>query len=347
MLCPHQLSFADGRVTKVTLDMLKRTMKRMNSRTKLYNQFSTASEDHIVTLDAKGNPVTKRSRDINLLGYQANYDIVKDGGVDWLVGDVYVAPDKYETAKGLPFTSVEYHPDDDLISNIAFTKHRPQLDVGTITPYHWERGTVENTGYAGNRLVAYSVEGKPGGIVIYSTERNTMAPLTDFISGMKGLLATLEASETEVAPPATPAAVVPATPAKVLPYSGSAMGATTTLTAEQELRQLKRRSKLVELSKTKNLNVEEEMKGWGGDDTDDLTFDKHLACATACYSAVSSGGARVTPLDPPGGALPGGADIELRNRAAKVMSKIAERGGHTNIVAVMDHLKADPNWDGN
>jgi len=343
MLCPHQLSFADGRKIRVTLDGLKRARDKMNKRAKA-SQFSTVSEDHIVTLDAKGNQYTKPSKDINLLGYQMHYDIVKDGGVDWLVGDVYIAPEKYETAKSLPFTSVEYHPDEDLISNIAFTKHRPQLDVGTITPYHWERGTVENTGYAGNnRLVAYSVESKQGGIVLYSTERTAMAPLADFITGMKGLLADLEASETPATPvvPAVAPVVTPATP--TLPYSGVAMGGGSVgKTAEQELRELKRRTRLTELSKTRKMNVDEEMKAWG-EESDEI-FDKHVACATACYSAVSSGGATVTPLDHPGSV--GGAGLDTKKKAQVILQKMADKGIHSNMQFVLDNLKANPSWEG-
>ena len=336
MLCTHQLTFPNGKVVKVTNDKLRKIRDKMNSRVKA-NQLSTASEDHIVTLDAKGNPITKPSSKINLLGYQMNYDIVKEGKNEWLVGDVYASPDKYETIKNLPFTSVEVDYSSDLISNIAFTKHRPQLDVGVITPYHWERGTVEHTGYAADRLVAYSVEGKQGGIVIYSSERSAMSQptLTDFMNGLKELITKFDAPA-EVVVETTPAPVV-----KTLPYSAVAAPDVQVDDAATELRKLKLRNRFIELGKTKKLNVDEEVKAWEPE-TDEV-IEKHFACATACYASINAGGAKVTPLD---GVGAGGAGVELKAKAQMILQKHADRGQHANMGQVLAKLQDNPAWNG-
>lgn len=351
LFCPHQLVFDDGRKVVVDIKKLKALRDKMNARSQLSGTLATTSVDHIVTVDQSGKAYTKPSKDIDLLGYYGNYDIEMDGSTPWLVADAFVSPEKYDTAKQLPFVSVEYHPEHDIISNVAMTKHRPQLDVGTITPYHWERGRFMGTGEAANRLVAYSIEGNAGGVVIYSTERPTMSqPNTlnldavvaageEFVNQLKALKGTPPAVATRL--PSPEAQIAAATVvAPVASYTAPAAQVAAVHPDTIALNKLLRRGQLEALAKHRNVDVDKELELWG--DTPQDIFDKHCTSITASYSAVASGGAKVLPLDAAAGDI-----SKILPRAKDILSARVQQGKDTmNIQNVMDRLRSDPTWNG-
>jgi len=338
LLCPHSITTPDGKKRIVDLDALKRVRDKMNERAKR-GQLATLSEDHIITIDDTGKPVSKSSADIKLLGFGLDYTIDQDEhGTPWLMGTAYNTPGKEKDIEELPFTSVEYMPNEDVIANIAFTKHKPVMDNGTITPYHWKRGTVSDTGKATFPLVAYSNETQAGEVLIYSVESPRMNPLQIFIASMKQNLETLEKSvesEGTEGTPATPAAK----PAKVLSYAG--LSGSATMTPEEENRQFRRRFQLEALAKTKKLDVDVELEQWKGHSEE--AFNTHCEAITHCYASINAGGAKVNPLGNDAGTP---TDAQLLPKARDILVKVAGRGEHSNLAAVMDKLRANPTWNG-
>lgn len=353
LFTPHKLTFKNGKQIVVDDAELNKIKDEMN-RAAEADQLATASQDHILTVDESGKVHSKPSKDINLLGYWHNYDIVRPRGRDaqgnpmqpWVVADFYCDPEKHKVAAEHPFISVEYHPDQHRFSNVAFTKLKPQLDVGVITPYHWQRGEIEHDGQAVGRMAAYSIEGLTNSVVVYSSERSTMPSELETVldamnSGFKSLADAL-AGKVSATPPSAPAIVAAQPVAPVaLSYSALASGGaavTTPSSTELELRQLKRKMKLEELSKVKKLHVDTELAEWA--DSPDAIFDRHCNSIAACYASVNAGGATVTPLDSPAGVKPSA------DRIRQVQQNIAQRGEFANYESVAARLLTDPNWDG-
>lgn len=347
MFTPHKLTFKNGQTVRVDdseLEKIKSEMQRIAEN----DQLATISEDHILTVGEDGKVRSKASKDINLLGFSHNWDIVRPRGRDpWLVADVLVDPEKINTAMGLPFVSVEYHPDQHRISNIAFTKLKPQLDTGVLSPYHWQRGEIEHDGQAAGRMAAYSIEGLTNSVVVYSSERMTMPSELETVldkidSGFNRLADALAGKVTPapVVPAATVVPVVAAAPA-ALSYGALASGGATVGTvsdAEKELRQLKREKKLKDLAVSKKVNVEVELAEWANYPDD--VFNKHCDSITACYASVNAGGATVTPLDSPGNGRPSAERIK------QVQINAINRGETLNYESVAARLLTDPTWDG-
>lgn len=336
-LHPHVITYANGKKLRVTREKLLATRDKMNKRAQA-GTLATASTDHIITIDEKGNQRHKPSSQIELLGYEAVWDYAKmKDGREWLYCDVFVDPSKYDKAKGLPFTSVEYHPDEDVISNMALTKHKPVLDVDTITPYHWERGEVNSQGTP-VPLVAYSVETRQGPVVIYSTERAPMNPLAIFAKQMSEAAQALLTSA-EADPGTDPIESTPG--GAVVPFSGSAH--TGQLHPDTlKLRAIERRAALEALKGAgRNIDVDKEMQAWS--DMPEEAFQIHLKFAAACYSTGSSGGAKVDPID--GGNWNGEAAIASRAKAA-MQARVKNGLDYMNYHQCLERCKSDPSWDG-
>lgn len=337
MLCPHTVTMPDGTKTVVDLNKLKKVRDKMNDRARR-GQLPTLSEDHIVTLDSKGVASVKDSSKIKLLGYGDEFDIANDEyGTPWLWGSAYNTPGKERDIEELPFTSVEFMPNEDVISNIAFTKHKPVMDNGTITPYHWKRGTISDTGKPTIPLMAYSAESQTGAVVIYSVEQ-PMNPLDVLIAGLGETLGKLQALKTDEG---TPAPVAKAAPVKsILPYSSLASGP---MTAEDKVKHYERRAQLEALATVKKVNIDVELDAWK--DQPEEAFNIHCASITNCYASVNAGGAKVNPLDTPNGNI-GGTDIDLLQKGKAIMTRMAQAGKHTNIQDVMTQLRVNPNYNG-
>lgn len=335
-LHPHSVTLPGGKKFEVTKAKLEAARDRMNERARL-GTLATASTDHIITIDEKtGEQRHKPSKDIELLGYEAEWKYGKlEDGRDWLYCDAFIEPAKESQARKLPFTSVEYHPNDDIISNMAFTKHRPVLDVGTITPYHWERGEV-NAEQPNTPLVAYSAESKTGPVVVYSTEQQTMDPLAVFGQAMKDAAEALIASapSVEVKPGET----------VVVPFSASARGAAKLTPEAIELRTFKRRKTLEGIKASgKIIDIDRELADWA--EVDDMAFDIHCKGAALSYSSVSSGGAKVMAL---GGSPGGEAGMNDAIKKAEAICPKRHMAGKSfmNFNAVYERCKTDPTWDG-
>lgn len=352
LFTPHKLKFKNGKEIVVDDAEIERIKDEMNKAAEA-DQLATASQDHILTVGEDGKVRSKSSKDINLLGYWHNYRVERSRDrstgktVPWVIADFFCDPEKEKIAKEHPFISVEYHPDQHRFSNVAFTKLKPMLDVGVITPYHWQRGELDADG--AGRMAAYSIEGLTNTVVVYSSERSTMPTELETVtekidSGFNRLADILSGKFSPPSPALTPAQpvapVVPAAPA-ALSYGALATGgasATAPNDTEKELSALKRKLRLQELAKTKKVNIDVEMEEWK--DQPDSAFDKHANAIAACYASVNSGGATVTPLDAPGGGKP------TAERIAQVQRNIAQRGGFANYESVAARLLVDPTWDG-
>ena len=334
-LHPHTITYPNGKTEQVTRDKLLKTRDKMNARAR-GNTLATASTDHIITVDSMGNQHTKPSKDITLLGYECVWDYGRMAdGKEWLYCDAFIRPDRYEQAKEMPFTSVEYHPTENIISNLAFTKLRPVLDVDTITPYHWERGEVNAEGMP-VPLVAYSVESRQGPVVVYSTEQHAMSknPLKSFGEAMAAAANELIAASDVSIVPETGVAVVPA---PVVSLSTEKPHPDTI-----KLRAIERRRSLEALkSAGRTVDVDKEMEAWA--EAPDNLFNIHLSFAAQCYSTQASGGARVDPLD--GGNS--NNEAMLASRAEQAMKNIVKRNGSfLNYHQCLDRCRADGSWNG-
>lgn len=329
-LHPHVLTQANGKRITVTRDKLLKTMKKMNERAKA-GTLGTATSDHVVTIGPDGTQRIKPSSQVELLGFTAEYGYGKmKDGKEWLYCDVYAEPEKLDKIKKLPFTSVEYFPDDDVIANMAFTLHKPVLDVDTITPYHWEQGQVNDEGRP-VPLVAYSVESRQGPVVVYSTEQSTVNPLQVFAQSIK------EAAEALFASGGGEIEPLPINPEKkAASYSASGNEHPDTI----ELRAIRRRSALEALKNAgKNIDVDKEMAEWSA--LPEEAFQVHLKLAAACYSSASSGGARVEPIDGNGN-----ANAALASRAQLAMQNVVKRGSWMNFNQCLERCRADSSWNG-
>jgi len=336
-LHPHTITLPGGRKVEVTRADLLQTRDKMNERARV-NTLATASTDHIVTVDNSGNLHTKPSKDITLLGYECvwQYGRMADGK-DWLYCDAFIRPDKYDTAKEMPFTSVEYHPNEKIVSNMAFTKHRPVLDVGTITPYHWERGEVNDEGKP-VPLVAYSVESRQGPVVVYSTEQSNMSanPLKAFAQKQ------LEAAQELLA--ASESAIVPEVTQVEKPAPSVVSLSTETVHPDTlKLRAIERRRSLEAIKAAgRNVDVEKEMNEWK--DAPDNWFNIHLGLMAVSYSTVASGGAKVDPIDGNGGA---NNEALLGSKAENIMkNRVAKGVPFMNFHQCFERLKSEPSWNG-
>lgn len=343
-LHPHEITLPGGRKVKVTREDLLQTRDKMNARAKT-NTLATASTDHIATVDSLGNQHTKPSTLVNLLGYECVWEYGKfQDGKEWLYCDAFIRPDKYDEAKEMPFTSVEYHPNDKVVSNMAFTKHRPVLDVGTITPYHWERGEVNDAGMP-VPLVAYSVESRQGPVVIYSTEQPKMSanPLKQFGEDMAAAAQKLIASsETPIIETHTGVGAVGSGQVKPAPTVVS-LSTETVHPDTLKLRAIERRRSLEAIKAAgRNVDVDKEMQEWG--DAPDQWFNVHLGLMAVSYSTQASGGAKVEPLGDTGNAE---QEAKLASKAENIMKTRVVKGlPFMNFHQAYDRLKAEPGWNG-
>jgi hypothetical protein len=285
--------------------------------------------------------------------------------VQWIVGDCLIFPNEYERAKKLPYRSVEFKPSVDMITNVAFTKHAPLLEVPLLLPEHWDAGHASGgarqAGIAtsSGHLVAYTL-GSEDGIIVYSIQGQDMNNDT-LLQGLSTIRKAVTEMIEKIGEPAAPAVTTPKeTPrADILSFESNPefvkmkaerdalLKEKETLNAdkgklEAEKRTSERKAKLDDLAKTRKMNVDEEMKAWG--DSPDEIFQKHTETITNCYAARSAGGATVEPLDGPAVAK---QESEVLARAAGILKSRIRKGNDTmQLHHVTAKLKQDPAWNG-
>ena len=365
LFCAHRLRLPNGEVIDVGPERLRKIASSVNTTGIRTGRWPTMSEDHIVTFE-NGKQKVRPSSQIRILGYQANLGVEVIDGEEWLTADALAFPSEYETIQKLPFRSVEFHPHRDIITNVAYTKHTPQLEVGTLLPEHWQRGYASSESHKGqkatdDRLVAYAL-GSSDGIIVYSIQgmpaMNNDVLLQGLSTLRKGISDLIEkmAETPAVIPPEKKELVTTVTETvsyeshpefiKLKEERDALVKEKETLNAskqqlETEKRTNDRKAKLAELAKTRKLDPETEMKSWG--DAPDEVFAKHCDTIVASYASRSSGGAVVEPLD--------GAqkiqDAELMTRAQKITSRRIRAGDDSmQLHHVMDAVRKNPDWDG-
>jgi hypothetical protein len=363
----HRLRSKDGQVQTVDDQRVRQIASNVNRTGIRAGRWPTISEDHIVVFK-NGQQYTRPSSEISILGYTCNYEV--EDGVDeegrpvkWIVGDCLIFPKEYERAKNLPYRSVEFKPSVDMITNVAFTKHAPLLEVPLLLPEHWEAGSATSgrqlAGIAasGSRLVAYTLNSQDG-IIVYSIQGQDMNndTLLQELSNLRKQVSDMIEKVGQTPPPAPK--VEPkvddtisfeAHPEyiKMKAERDGLLKEKETLNAdktklETEKRTADRKAKLDELAKTRKMNVEEEMKRYG--DKPDDVFALHVEDITNCYAARSSGGATVEPLD---SAAVSKQSSEILASAKGILTQRVRSGNDKmQIHHVVRKLTETPNWDG-